>query len=99
MPPNVAVAAQLDALQRNDYPETDAGVQVAYRFTKPAGCEQMTVGQVRTPENLKDPGLAVMFPVAVYWKMMHVGVCRHSRQGHVAGMQKRSGWATQASEI
>lgn len=45
MPPNVAVAAQLDALQRNDYPETDAGVQVAYRFTKPAGCEQMTVGQ------------------------------------------------------
>lgn len=46
MSPNVVVASQMNALQRNDYPEADAGVQAAYAFTKPHGCEQMTVGEV-----------------------------------------------------
>ncbi|KAF5835748.1 hypothetical protein DUNSADRAFT_6929 [Dunaliella salina] len=46
MPPHSVVAAQMEALQRNDYPETDAGLQTAYRFSKPYGSESLVVGQV-----------------------------------------------------
>lgn len=38
--------AQLDALQRNDWPEADAGVRVAFAFSKPHGVEQLLPGQV-----------------------------------------------------
>lgn len=40
-PPTAAVAAQLDALQINDWPEPDAGVQTALAFAKPYECEQL----------------------------------------------------------
>lgn len=40
------VAAQLHALQRNDWPEPDAGVRTAFAFTKPQGAEQLLPGQV-----------------------------------------------------
>lgn len=33
--PPTAVAAILDALQRNDWPDVDAGVETAFEFTKP----------------------------------------------------------------
>ena len=40
------VAAQLDALQRNDWPEADAGVRAAFAFSKPADAETLLPGQV-----------------------------------------------------
>lgn len=36
IPPGAAVAAQLDALQRNDWPEPDDGVRTAFAFARPA---------------------------------------------------------------
>eukprot|EP00775_Hariotina_reticulata_P008697 gene8697-8878_t len=47
-PPTAAVAAQLDALQINDWPETDAGVLTALAFAKPYECEQLLTA-VPTP--------------------------------------------------
>ncbi len=41
------VATQLDALQRNDWPDTDAGVRAAFDFSKPRDAEQLLPGQVR----------------------------------------------------
>lgn len=46
MPPTEVVAAQLDALQRNDWPEADAGVAVAFAFSKPDGAENLLPGEV-----------------------------------------------------
>uniref|UniRef100_A0A383VGZ6 Uncharacterized protein n=1 Tax=Tetradesmus obliquus TaxID=3088 RepID=A0A383VGZ6_TETOB len=40
-PPTAAVAAQLDALQINDWPELDAGVHTALAFAKPYECERL----------------------------------------------------------
>ncbi len=40
------VAAQLDALQRNDWPDSDAGVAVAFAFSKPHGAELLLPGEV-----------------------------------------------------
>lgn len=40
------VAAQLDALQRNDWPEADSGVAVAFAFSKPDGAEALLPGEV-----------------------------------------------------
>ena len=42
------VAAQLDALQRNDWPEADAGISVAFAFSKPHGAESLLPGEVRS---------------------------------------------------
>ena len=47
IPPTAAVAAQMDALQRNDWPDTDAGIRTAYLFSKPFDCERLIAGQVR----------------------------------------------------
>lgn len=44
--PTACIAAQMDALQMNDWPEADAGVRTAFLFSKPYGCEQMIAGQV-----------------------------------------------------
>ena len=41
------VAAQLDALQRNDWPDSDAGVRAAFDFSKPRDAEQLLPGQAR----------------------------------------------------
>ena len=41
------VAAQLDALQRNDWPDTDAGVRAAFDFSKPRDAEKLLPGQAR----------------------------------------------------
>ena len=46
MSPTAVIASQLSALQRNDYPEQDAGAGVAYAFTIPEGCEAMLPGGV-----------------------------------------------------
>ncbi len=46
--PTAAVAAQMDALQMNDWPETDAGVATAYAFTRAMDCEQLITGKVYT---------------------------------------------------
>jgi hypothetical protein len=35
LPPTTVVAAVLNALQRNDWPDPDAGVRTAFAFTKP----------------------------------------------------------------
>ncbi|KAK9787500.1 hypothetical protein WJX73_009000 [Symbiochloris irregularis] len=45
MAPTTMIASQLDALQRNDYPDTDSGIRAAYAFTKPYECEDMISGQ------------------------------------------------------
>jgi hypothetical protein len=44
--PLQVVAAQLDALQRNDWPDADAGVRAAFAFSKPADAETLLPGQV-----------------------------------------------------
>ena len=46
LPPTSVVEAQMDALQRNDWPEADAGARVAFIFSKPYGCEEIKIGQV-----------------------------------------------------
>lgn len=35
LPPTTVVTAQMNALQRNDYPHTDAGLQTCFLFSKP----------------------------------------------------------------
>ena len=42
MSPTAVVAAQMDALQMNDWPETDAGARTAFAFTKPHDAESPT---------------------------------------------------------
>ena len=44
--PTACIAAQMDALQINDWPEPDAGVRTAFLFSKPYGCEEIVAGQV-----------------------------------------------------
>ena len=46
MSPTTVIASQLNALQRNDYPELDDGAGVVFAFTKPQGCEDMLPGGV-----------------------------------------------------
>ncbi|EFN52903.1 hypothetical protein CHLNCDRAFT_138459 [Chlorella variabilis] len=41
MSPTTCIAVQMNALQRNDYPEKDAGVRTAFLFTKPEGAEDV----------------------------------------------------------
>lgn len=48
MAPTTVIASQLNALQRNDYPDVDSGIKAAYAFTKPYECEEMISGQVCT---------------------------------------------------
>lgn len=43
--PSATIAAQMDALQRNDWPEPDAGISVAFLFALPAEAEKMVVGE------------------------------------------------------
>ena len=50
LPPTAAIAAQLNALQLNDWPEPAAGIHTAFMFTKPHQCEQLMVGPVRIQE-------------------------------------------------
>ena len=45
--PTAAIAAQMNALQMNDWPDTDAGIRTAFLFSKPYGCETMIAGRVR----------------------------------------------------
>ena len=44
LPPTAAIAAQLNALQLNDWPEPSAGIRTAYLFSKPYQCEDLVVG-------------------------------------------------------
>lgn len=44
--PSAAVTAQLDALQINDWPDTDAGIRTAFLFCKPHNCESLMPGEV-----------------------------------------------------
>ena len=44
--PTAVVAATMDAMQRNDYPDTDAGVKTAFLFSKPDGVEGLIASQV-----------------------------------------------------
>eukprot|EP01024_Parvocaulis_polyphysoides_P075525 TRINITY_DN97619_c0_g1_i1.p2 TRINITY_DN97619_c0_g1~~TRINITY_DN97619_c0_g1_i1.p2 ORF type:complete len:167 (+),score=21.90 TRINITY_DN97619_c0_g1_i1:221-721(+) len=45
--PSAAVEAQMDALQMNDWPETDAGILAAFEFSKPRTCEFFEQNQSR----------------------------------------------------
>eukprot|EP00877_Chromochloris_zofingiensis_P000633 jgi/Chrzof1/10570/Cz05g03250.t1 len=56
--PTAVIAAQLDALQINDWPEQDAGVRTAYAFSKPHDCEQLLSSQVRRGWKLPDAGVS-----------------------------------------
>lgn len=49
MPPNACIAAQMDALQRNDWPDKDAGVFTAFMFTKPQGAEELLSTSAQAP--------------------------------------------------
>lgn len=43
MPPTAVVSAQMDALQLNDWPEPDSGIQTAFRFTMPKDAKETMV--------------------------------------------------------
>ncbi|GAQ83248.1 hypothetical protein KFL_001410060 [Klebsormidium nitens] len=45
LPPTAVIRAQMEALQRNDYPEVNAGIKVAFDFAKPQGVEEFTMGK------------------------------------------------------
>lgn len=45
MSPPACIAAQMDALQRNDWPEADAGVQTAFKFTLWEGADELLSAQ------------------------------------------------------
>lgn len=47
MPPTAVVRVQMDALMRNDWPEPDSGVKVAYGFAMPARVDEILSGQWR----------------------------------------------------
>ena len=49
LPPTAVVAAQMDALQMNDWPDPDSGVRTAFLFSKPFECESMVAGRVSFP--------------------------------------------------
>eukprot|EP00879_Flechtneria_rotunda_P021727 GHRR01022911.1.p1 GENE.GHRR01022911.1~~GHRR01022911.1.p1 ORF type:complete len:251 (+),score=99.09 GHRR01022911.1:309-1061(+) len=59
-PPTAAVAAQLDALQINDWPEPDAGVQTALAFAKPYECEQLLTAAPQHAEGPLGVGISVL---------------------------------------
>ncbi|KAI3431586.1 hypothetical protein D9Q98_004636 [Chlorella vulgaris] len=46
MSPLVCISAQMRALQRNDYPEPDAGVRTCFMFAKPEECEELVIAPV-----------------------------------------------------
>ncbi|KAL4853379.1 Methyltransferase-like protein 13 [Chlorella vulgaris] len=46
MSPLVCISAQMRALQRNDYPEPDAGVRTCFMFAKPEECEELVTAPV-----------------------------------------------------
>ena len=52
LPPTAVVAAQMDALQMNDWPEPDSGVRTAFLFSKPFECESMIAGRVGLAHSL-----------------------------------------------
>ena len=48
LPPTAVIAAQMDALQMNDWPDPDSGIRTAFLFSKPFECETMIAGRVRS---------------------------------------------------
>ena len=54
LPPTAVVAAQMDALQMNDWPDPDSGIRTAFLFSKPYECESMIAGRVRPPTTLSE---------------------------------------------
>lgn len=71
LPPTTVVAAQLDALQRNDWPDTDAGISTAFAFAKPHGCEKFMPGQVL---------LAIIVPLVPSVQPCSCILCFHAMQ-------------------
>ncbi len=63
MSPTAVVAAQMDALQMNDWPETDAGARTAFAFTKPFNVESPTRGPVRQPTAHPERLFPAFYPV------------------------------------
>lgn len=45
LPPTAVIAAQMDALQMNDWPEADAGVRTAFAFAKPPDAANVLPGE------------------------------------------------------
>jgi cold shock CspA family protein len=41
----------MEALQRNDYPDVNAGIKVAFDFSKPQGVEEYQMGKVGALEH------------------------------------------------
>ena len=53
----------MNALQRNDWPETDAGVRAAFEFSKPHGAENLLPGEVSS---------LYLFNCQKYYTYMHI---------------------------
>ena len=60
LPPTAVVAAQMDALQMNDWPDPDSGVRTAFLFSKPFECESMVAGRVGDPVGSLEAGDACL---------------------------------------
>lgn len=54
----INVPCAVPHVQRNDYPEADAGVRTCFAFTKPEGAEQMIAASVRPSPNMFEFGRA-----------------------------------------
>ncbi|BDA47530.1 hypothetical protein COCOBI_10-3780 [Coccomyxa sp. Obi] len=69
--PCAVVAAQLDALQMNDWPETDAGVRTAFLFSKPYDCENMIAGRATPSECHSWMGTETWVPFKEFSNALH----------------------------
>eukprot|EP00798_Chlamydomonas_sp_ICE-L_P024008 gene24008-9581_t len=66
MSPVSVVEAQMDALQRNDWPDTDAGVAVAYLFSEPLEVDKILRAQPASPLVFHDTRKGNLAAMAVH---------------------------------
>lgn len=51
------ITSQMNALQRNDYPNVDSGIKTAYNFTKSKECEKLPIPYNQVSCHLKNEHL------------------------------------------
>lgn len=107
MSPLACIAAQMDALQLNDWPEKDAGVQTAFAFAKSEEAAEPLSPQVGAALRMAVPELWRLREHAccsschhaaitlAHRRLMRARLCRCRCGGPGAGLPARSGWRWQ----
>ena len=88
LPPTAVVAAQLDALQRNDWPDQDAGIRTAFLFAKPQECENMVTGPVSVFHFVSQ---ACSLLSAICSLLIYIW-CLQSMPNHVRSWEAKEAW-------